>query len=164
VEWGSQRQEPGSGEVPDKEVKSESQEPEVKHQRLADDNQEIREAQEALDVEGVRQAWPKLMQAVKPHNHSLEALLRAVEPVRCEARTLVLKVFYNFHKEQLEQERYRQILEKVFATELGGGVVRLEFELGNKSVLSQERVEVVNVTGKVEDEDLAQAAEKIFGG
>jgi DNA polymerase-3 subunit gamma/tau len=116
-----------------------------------------------LEMVTIRQAWPRLMQAVKPFNHSLEALLRAVEPGSCEARTLTLRVFYNFHKEQLEQERHRIVLEEVFTKELGGPVV-LQFELGSRKGGSGTReIQVDNVTGKLEDENLAQAAEEIFG-
>lgn len=117
----------------------------------------------ALELMAVRQAWPRIMQAVRPHNHSLEALLRAVEPETCEASTLKLKVFYAFHKEQLEQQRHVKVLEEVFGKELGTQV-RLEFVLGSKTHIHSGQVtsEVVNVTGNIEDEDLAQVAEEIF--
>lgn len=117
-----------------------------------------------LELVAVRQAWPRIMQAVKPHNLSLEALLRAAEPDTCDSSTLKLRVFYAFHKEQLEQQRHVKILEEVFAKELGTQV-RLEFVLGSKTrgLVGDTTTTVVNVTGNIEDEDLAQAAEEIFG-
>jgi DNA polymerase-3 subunit gamma/tau len=124
----------------------------------------LQEEQSALELIAVRQAWPRIMQAVKPHNLSLEALLRAAEPDTCDSSTLKLRVFYAFHKEQLEQQRHVKILEEVFAKELGTQV-RLEFVLGSKTrgLVGDTTTTVVNVTGNVEDEDLAQDAEEIFG-
>jgi len=116
-----------------------------------------------LDVEEVRKNWPHLLRAVKPHNHSLEALLRSAEPEECNSEWLTVRVYYNFHKEQLEQDRHRTILEKVFGEQLGSQV-KLQFTLGEKANKAMgQSAEVANVTGEVKDEELAQAAEEIFG-
>jgi DNA polymerase III subunit gamma/tau len=119
-------------------------------------------ATKPLNLDSVREAWPAIMRKVKPYNHSLEALLRASEPEQCEEEWLQLKVYYSFHKEQLEQERYRAILEEVMSKHLGS-VVRLRFNLGEKAkqVIKTHPVDN-NVSGEV-DEKMAAAAEEIFG-
>lgn len=114
-----------------------------------------------MELGVVKQAWPELLEAVKPHNHSLEALLKAAEPQEWDDGWLTLRVYYNFHKEQLEQDRYRKILETVFG-DYFGSKLKLQFSLGNKSTVSAKDAEVENVTGKV-DEKVAKAADEIFG-
>lgn len=103
------------------------------------------------------------MRAVKPLNHSLEALLRAAVPIRTDNDWLIIEVRYVFHKEQLEQERYRRMVEQKVG-EIIGKMVKIKFTLGKKGneVKSNLTKEVVNVTGKVEDEELAIVAEEIF--
>lgn len=115
-----------------------------------------------VPIEMVQDRWLGLLASVKPHNHSLEALLKAATPSRCEEEWVVIRVLYTFHKEQLEQERHRRILEEIFSAELGSEV-KLRFELGEKtSAALAEDGGVVNVSGKV-DEKMAEAVEDIFG-
>jgi len=111
----------------------------------------------------VEQYWPKILTAIRPHNHSLEALLKASRPVSLNHDSLTIEVFYTFHKEQLEQERHRKLLETCMA-EVLHAVLKLKFVLGKKAerVKSPSPKMDANVTGKVEDEQLAQMAEEIF--
>jgi DNA polymerase-3 subunit gamma/tau len=114
------------------------------------------------EVKMVLERWEEILAAVRPLNHSLEALLRSARPVSLDQGCLTMEAFYAFHKEQLEQQRHRQKLEQVMG-EVLGGAVRLEFVLGKRSQGVKAGVEVANVSGAVEDQALAEAAEEIFG-
>lgn len=120
----------------------------------------------ALSLHIIEDQWKELMLQVKPHNHSLEALLRACRPLHFKENWITLEVFYKFHKEQLEQERHRQVLERVFS-EVLNQPVKLKFTLGKKPVVQGSAksvaTEIENVSSNVDDEDLATAAEEIFG-
>jgi DNA polymerase III subunit gamma/tau len=119
----------------------------------------------AGDVAVVVEKWNAILEAVRPLNHSLEALLRSAQPVALNDGCLVMEAFYLFHKEQLEQQRHRDQLEAVIGQVLGGSI-RLEIQLakrGQKKVTASQVEAVVNVTGSVEDEALVAAAEEIFG-
>lgn len=102
-------------------------------------------------------SWREIMRLVKQKNHSAEALLRATRPKRLEAGVLEIEVFYQFHKERIEKEPYRSLVEGV-AAEVFSGKVRL---VCNLSSSGQRAVDLVNVTEEVE-EDITRLAEEIF--
>jgi DNA polymerase III gamma/tau subunit len=104
-------------------------------------------------LEEVRDKWQQILAAVKPLNHSLEALLRSARPKSVDNGVLQIEAFYKFHKEQLEQEKHRQKLEEAMGSVLGGKIL-LEIILGEQQAVKLERVE---------DEALVKAAEEIFG-
>lgn len=104
-------------------------------------------------LEEVQQRWPQILAAVKPLNHSLEALLRSARPKSVTNGVLQVEAFYKFHKEQLEQDKHRQKLEEAMGSVLGGKIL-LEIVLGE-----QQAVKLI----PVEDDALVKAAEEIFG-
>ena len=64
-------------------------------------------------VSGVAGKWAGVLEEIKSYNHSLEALLKSCRPLKIEEGTLILEVFYKFHKERLEEPKNKNILEKV---------------------------------------------------
>jgi len=100
--------------------------------------------------------------AVRPLNHSLEALLRSARPKSIDNGILQIEAFYKFHKEQLEQDRHRQKLEEAMASVLGGKI-SLEIVLGERQGSRIEAARIENISGAVEDDTLVKAAEEIFG-
>ena len=117
-----------------------------------------------LAFESIEKRWNEVLTSMRPENHSLEALLKACRPVSSQGNWLIVEVFYAFHKEQLEQERHKRKIEDIIS-KLFSQNVRLKFQLGKKPAsMSKDIVKsVANVSGKVEDEELAQVAEEIFG-
>lgn len=114
------------------------------------------------DFTQIKTRWEEILAAVKPHNHSLEALLKAAQPLTCEGDFVHIEVFYSFHKEQLEQDRHRRTLEEVMSGVLDSPV-KLRFFLGKKPKINPKDKKVIeNVSGSLEDEALAKAAEEIF--
>ncbi|MEX2053562.1 MAG: DNA polymerase III subunit gamma/tau [Patescibacteria group bacterium] len=64
--------------------------------------------------------WSALMAAVKPLNHSVEAFLRSCTG-ELKGKVLVVKPFYPFHKERLEEPKNRKILEDAATQVYGKG-------------------------------------------
>lgn len=101
----------------------------------------------------VKEHWPEILAGVKPLNHSVEALLRASRPIDLRGDTLVLEVFYEFHKERLETDKCRTVIEEV-ASEVISKPLKLRCVLGQKKEpVSEEEPE----------ENIVQVAEDIFG-
>ena len=71
------------------------------------------------------------MAATKPHNHSLNAFLKAAKPVGVKDNFLMIEVAYKFHKEKLEEAKNRDILEKVIFDTMGKNW-KVKFELVSK--------------------------------
>lgn len=109
----------------------------------------------------VLKGWPKVLEHLRPQNHSLEALLKAASPKAVEGEVLVVEVAYPFHKQQLELLRYRSLVESAIAEVLSARV-SLRYVLGELSPKLAGERKHENIT-PVEDEDLLRAAEEIFG-
>ncbi len=106
-----------------------------------------------VDISEIAASWGKVLEAVRPKNHSVGALLRACRPVRIEDNYLVLEVFYSFHKDRLSDIRNREIVEEGLRTVFGCDW-RLKCVLGEKLAPKSEV--------KSEDE-LYDIAKDIFG-
>lgn len=106
----------------------------------------------------LEEKWREIMRLIKLQNHSAEALLRATKPRQFDGKTLEIEVFYEFHKERLEKEPYRTLIESVGA-EVFGRNIRLVCKLSGSK---QKAVDLVNITEVVE-EDITKIAEEIFG-
>lgn len=147
--------------IPQKEAKPM---PEVNKMKISDglviENTEVVMSPEMVgSVDDLRNRWAEIMKVVKPKNHSVEALLRSTQPVGFDGKRLELEVFYSFHKDKLESEKCRQIVEMAVGEVMGTGPVRLYLKLGSKKDKKGSGDE--NLQGKVE-EDIVLAAEKIF--
>lgn len=105
-------------------------------------------AKPARSKEKILSKWPQVLAAVKPLNHSLEALLRATEPAEFTDGFLMIKVYYQFHKDRLEEERYRAMVEQIATKVLVTPVKIKYFFEGLKPV---------------KDEDIIKTAEEVFG-
>jgi DNA polymerase-3 subunit gamma/tau len=118
-------------------------------------------------VDKVVEEWGKVLQAVKPYNHSVEAFLRAVRPNKISGNRLVCDVFYPFHKDKLEEQKNRQIVEKGLRDVFG---VDLEFECVLASskrepivVQNDTPEEVVAPTVSQSGDEMYDVAKQIFG-
>jgi len=98
--------------------------------------------------------WPQVLEAVRPHNHSLEALLRATEPLGFSDGYLEIKVFYQFHKDRLEEDRYRRLIEQAVSQVLAESV-KIKYRLAEKAT----EAELL----PADEPDIIKTAEEIFG-
>ncbi len=77
----------------------------------------------SLEMDKIEEKWGNLLAAVKPINYAVEAFLRATRPKSVKGNVLLLEVFYPFHKDRLEEQKNRKIVEegisKVFGVSLG---------------------------------------------
>jgi DNA polymerase III subunit gamma/tau len=119
----------------------------------------------ALETGEIRQiddeTWKKILLAVKPMNHSIEALLRAARPLKMQNMVLTLEVFYKFHKDQLEQNKRREIVEGACSVVLGGKV-QLKCILGQKATIAKITSEKTDPDAG--ESDIIDIAEGIFNG
>lgn len=76
--------------------------------------------------------WAQILAAIKPQNHSLVAFLRAAKPAGKTGGTVVIEVFYKFHKEKLEEKKNRDVIEKVIS-DIMGRETKIKFTLGAKN-------------------------------
>lgn len=97
-------------------------------------------------LEQVMKKWKEILEELKPHNHSLEALLKAAQPAEFDGKCLILEVFYKFHKDRLEEQRYRLMVEEVIAKVLDQPIT-IQYRLGNKK----------------NQDDIIKNAEEVFG-
>lgn len=99
--------------------KAESKQPKVDSQKLKVESRQLKAeglkpiTRKKTDarIEEIITRWDELLSAVKPMNHSVAAFLRSAKPKEFSDNTLILEVFYRFHKDKLEESRNRQIVE-----------------------------------------------------
>jgi len=84
-----------------------------------------------IKLELVVNKWKEILEEMRPQNHSLEALLKATKPTGFDGKCLVLEVFYKFHKERLEEERYRRMVEEVISKVLAQPIT-IKYYLGER--------------------------------
>jgi DNA polymerase-3 subunit gamma/tau len=111
----------------------------------------------SVDGNMLGEKWQDLLRTVGKKNLSLEAILRSAQFVRGEEGRAEIKVFYGFHKEQLELDRYRVLIEQAIQ-ELLGGAIRLEYQLSEQAK-DQVQNPNSNVSGK-QDAELVGAIEE----
>lgn len=128
---------------------------------LAKDKEAVKSNSGELKIEEVQLKWGEVLKALRPYNHSLEALLRATKPTGFEGDRLVLEVFYKFHKERLEVDKYKQLVEKVSSKVLVAPI-KVRYILREKSTKTINNKSDDNLSGKVEG-DIVKTAEEVFG-
>jgi len=100
--------------------------------------------------------WQEILERVRPQNHSIEAFLKAAYPIGLVGSVLKLGVYYQFHKECLEKEANRRIVEQA-ASDVLGLSVRVFCQISSKKQKQPKR-KVIN------KQDLMTVAKTIFGG
>ena len=101
----------------------------------------------------IEKRWQEVLDGVRPLNHSVEALLKASRPSHLQGDVLILEVFYEFHKERLESDKCRTIVEEV-ASEVINRPLKIKCVLGQKGK---------TLTPEEKEGDVVQVAEEIFG-
>ena len=113
------------------------------------------------NIQAVEDKWAEVLKVVKPQNHSVEGLLRSTKPVEVRGDVLRVEVFYQFHLDQLKQNKFLQMvegaIEKVMSEKL-----RVDYYLGEKQKKINENLENIGTVGK-EDDDIVKVAEEVFG-
>jgi DNA polymerase-3 subunit gamma/tau len=105
--------------------------------------------------------WNKILLNLRERNASVEALLRAAFPISYDGKILNIGVYYRFHKERLENNMYRRVLEDV-VNEVIGSEVRVICTLTEKRVQEKEVKAEEPVLTTSSDTDIIEAAKEIF--
>ncbi len=109
--------------------------------------------------------WQKLLENIRGKNIGMEALLRAAKPLGFDGRVLSLGVYYQFHKDRLEDSKNSRVLENIANDTFGTESVKVEYELiekpktQNKVIMTNEVTPLKNNA----DKDIIDAAKEIFG-
>jgi hypothetical protein len=114
-----------------------------------------------VSLKEIEEHWEELLSGVKPLNHSVGALLRACRPKEVRGESLVLEVFYPFHKERLETEKCRAIVEEV-AAEILSSPVKIKCILGEKEKRAPQANSSPGSVITEEAGDVLKTAEGIF--
>lgn len=103
------------------------------------------------NVSQIAGEWDRLIEKMKDKNHGVAGLLRSAKPVSLSDECLEVEVFYQFHKDQLEQEVKRVMIEEGVMNLWG--IKKVRFNLGGGGG---------RVANKA-DEKLIRSAEEVFG-
>src|SRR5258708_10295230 len=106
--------------------------------------------------------WLKLLQNIREKNVSIEALLRAAKSVNFDGKILDIGVYYQFHKEHLEDTKNLKTLEEICKENLGLESLKINFQLIEKpKVVSSTPADNQTLSVTVE-KDIIDAAKEIF--
>jgi DNA polymerase-3 subunit gamma/tau len=90
----------------------------------------------ALTIEVIQDRWSEVLNALRPRNLSLEALMRSCSPVAVEEDVVVLGFEYDFHRGKVEEEQNKRDVEDALS-EMVGQHCRVRCQMAEKD--QQER-------------------------
>lgn len=75
--------------------------------------QTVRKSDFKISLEEIKNKWPGVLKHAQDVNHSLPFLLSTSMPVEVSGDTLQIGVTYQFHCDKLNEQKCRQVLEKI---------------------------------------------------
>lgn len=96
---------------------------EIKREAVEGNNSLNEETVDDLDLNIIKGNWCKILEEVKPHNHSLTAFLKTCCPVGVERNKIIISCQYSFHKDKLNKIENKAIIEEVAASVLGADIL-----------------------------------------
>lgn len=100
-------------------------------------------------------SWPLVLSQSKSKNHGLSTLLSHCHPASIEDNTAFIDVKYKFHKEQLEQQKFKHLIEGILADTFGAKL-RLRFQLNPQtSIILKKQPQDDNINA-IEENDLEE--------
>jgi DNA polymerase-3 subunit gamma/tau len=122
-------------------------------------------SEEGLTLNDVERVWPQVIELVKAKRMSLSLYLAEAEPAEVEGSVIVLGLpsEFRFHKETLEKDLNKQVIEDAFA-QVVGRKVRVQCVVTERDGTTQEATEE---RASVKDEgvpDIVAKALEIFDG
>ena len=122
-------------------------------------------SEESLTLNEVEKAWPQVIEYVRAKRMSTSLFLAEAEPTEVEGSVIVLGLpsEFHFHKETLEKESNKQVIEEAF-THVLGRKIRVQCVVTEREGTTQEASE-----GQAPDKDegvsdIVTKALEIFGG
>ena len=111
----------------------------------------------------IQNNWNKLLDAVKPLNHSLQALLFSCQVVSVENNLITLATPYDFYKEKLNDHNNRQTVEQVFDKVLGSKI-SLKTVTNKEAGIKTEPKKIEDSPSDGQQDSLLADAMEIMGG
>jgi len=72
-----------------------------------------------IDLNVIKGNWCKILEEIRPHNHSLTVFLKTCCPVGASGNKITMSCRYSFHKDKLSKIENKLIIEKVASQVLG---------------------------------------------
>jgi len=105
----------------------------------------------------LQKKWSMVLKEVKLINSSLEMFLRGAKPVDLDEDLLTIEFGYRFHKEKVEERKYRDVVEKVLG-KIAGAPLRMKGAVAPK-MQEEKKKQQPEPLEKKEEADPAQ----VFG-
>lgn len=115
-----------------------------------------------LSVAWLQENWGRLLQTVRPHSRSVEALLKSCEPASVQDDVVTLGFYHAFHKERMDEEKNRVEVEKALI-ELAGKPYRVKCVLAAGDRQNKEQESETNRREKLLDNPMVNEAITRYG-
>ncbi len=113
-----------------------------------------------IPMDEVEKKWSEFLNRVKMINAHVVALLRATKPTSFDGQSLVMEVFYRFHKDKLEEPKILKMLDSTME-ETYGVPIRIKFKLASRETKPTSIIKQSNVVD-FKAEELEKIAQEIF--
>lgn len=110
----------------------------------------------------LQENWGRLLQATRPRNRVVEALLKSCEPVAVEGDLVTLGFYHSFHKERMAEDKHRTVVEESLA-ELAGCSCRVKCVLYEGDRKGREQQNEVDRREKLLENPVVSEAIKRYG-
>lgn len=110
--------------------------------------------------------WNKLLEAIRPLNHSLQALLFSCQAVSVENNVITMATSYSFYKDKLNEPKNKSIVEDVFGKILGAKII-IKIQTNEEAGIKSRDPQPKNHNEKespMKQDSLISDALNIFGG
>ncbi len=108
---------------------------------IIEEIEEIEEAEEGeeevimseIEIDVIKEKWEDVIKGTVSYNHSINALLKSCQPLKIDGRYLILEVYYAFHKDRIEAQKNREVIEGVIKEVIGTELLlKCEVNVENK--------------------------------
>jgi DNA polymerase-3 subunit gamma/tau len=94
----------------------------------SDEGQESPMAGAEITQAWLQENWGRLLQAIRPRNRAVEALLKSCEPMSVRGDCVTLGFYFGFHRDRVNEDKNRAVVEEALA-ELAGRALRVKCSL-----------------------------------
>ncbi|CAN5335611.1 hypothetical protein BH10PAT1_BH10PAT1_0550 [soil metagenome] len=149
-------------EAPAKEDETEKETIETKVEGKKEEIKKPVKKYSSLDSE----VWQKLLVNTHQKNVGVEALLRTGKPLGFDGKVLTVGIYYQFHKERLEDTKNVLLVEDICKGTFGADIIKIDYELIEKEKTANDKPQSSNDVQPLttsNDKDIIDAAKEIFG-
>ncbi|MCA9301968.1 DNA polymerase III subunit gamma/tau [Candidatus Nomurabacteria bacterium] len=107
----------------------------------------INEEDCVIALEEIQQTWNELLKNISTINSSISALLKNARPTKVVGAKVVIQVAFSFHKERLEAQKNRQIVERALLS-LMNRPLTYECHVGGERPVRKNKGETGDLTDK----------------